>query len=203
MRGTVSVTTLRPPMVGPLFTAIVGATRRRGGTTTSAARIPCAATEAHTNTAAHVGQPLQPPVPAGLWRVAVRLPDDTVHRARGGAAASWRPQRHRGLFRGRLLVAGHLQHSLHRADRGAAQRLSAPRDARDGGDLVMRRGTGDETDQESRSADPWAAASVAPWTSPVTRASSRTTTRTPPWPSIATARRWVPVVLCLLRAGTG
>ena len=38
-----------------------------------------------------------------------------AHRARDGAAASWRPQRYRGLLRGRLLVPGHLQHSLHRA----------------------------------------------------------------------------------------
>jgi hypothetical protein len=63
---------------------------------------------------AHVGRAPQPPVPARLRRVAVRLPHDAAHRARDGAAASWRPQRHRGLFRGRLLVAGHLQHSLHR-----------------------------------------------------------------------------------------
>jgi uncharacterized glyoxalase superfamily protein PhnB len=32
-------------------------------------------------------------------RVAVQLPDDAAHRARDGAAASWRLQRHRGLFR--------------------------------------------------------------------------------------------------------
>jgi AraC-like DNA-binding protein len=95
-----------------------------------------------------------------LAYVAVQLPDDAAHRARDGAAASWRPQRHRGLLRGRLLVAGHLQQSLHRAGRRAAQRLSAHRGARDGGDPVVRRETGDQTDQESRSADPRAAASV-------------------------------------------
>jgi hypothetical protein len=77
-----------------------------------------------------------------------------------GAAASWRPQRHRGLLRGRPLVAGHLQHSLHRAGRRAAQRLSALRDARDGGDPVVRRETGDQTDQESRSAGHRAAVRV-------------------------------------------
>src|SRR5688572_2605134 len=101
---------------------------------------------------AHVGRAPQPPVPPRLRRVAVRLPDDAAHRARDGAAASWRPQRHRGLLRGRLLVAGHLQHSLHRAGRCAAQRLSAPGGARDGGDGVLRGETGDQTDQESRSA---------------------------------------------------
>ena len=76
---------------------------------------------------AHVGRAPQPPVPARLRRVAVQLPDDAAHRARDGAAASRRPQRHRGLLRGRLLVAGHLQHSLHRAGRHAAQRLPARR----------------------------------------------------------------------------
>ena len=74
---------------------------------------------------AHVGRAPQPPVPARLRRVAVQLPDDAAHRARDGAAAPRRPQRHRGLLRGRLLVAGHLQHALHRAGRRAAQRLPA------------------------------------------------------------------------------
>ena len=32
--------------------------------------------------------------------------------------------RHRGLFRGRLRIAGHLQHPLHRVGRDAAQHLS-------------------------------------------------------------------------------
>jgi hypothetical protein len=41
--------------------------------------------------------------------------------ARPGAAAPRRPQRHGELVRGRLLVAGHLQLSLHRAGRCAAQ----------------------------------------------------------------------------------
>ena len=74
---------------------------------------------------AHVGRAPQPRVPARVRRVAVLLPDDAAHRARDGAAAPRRPQRHRGLLRGRLLVAGHLQHPLHRAGRGAAQRLPA------------------------------------------------------------------------------
>jgi hypothetical protein len=49
-------------------------------------------------------------------------------------------------------VAGHLQHSLHRVGRCAAHHLPAPRGARDGGDAVVRGETGDQTDQESRSA---------------------------------------------------
>jgi AraC-like DNA-binding protein/catechol 2,3-dioxygenase-like lactoylglutathione lyase family enzyme len=57
-------------------------------------------------------------------------------------------------------VAGYLQHSLHRVGRCAAQRLSAPRGARDGGDTVVRGETGDQTDQESRSTGPRAAPSV-------------------------------------------
>src|SRR6266508_4612677 len=95
------------------------------------------------------------------------------------------PQRHRGLFRGRLGVAGQLQQSLHRAGRCAAQRLPAPRGARDGGHVVVRGETGDPTDQESRSAGHGAAPSVTAWTSPFTRASSRITIRTPPWPFTA------------------
>src|SRR5450631_2696882 len=110
---------------------------------------------------AHVGRAPQPRVPARLWRVALRLPDDATHRARDGTAASWRPQRHRGLFRGRLLVAGHLQHSFHRTGRYAAQHLPAPRGARDGGDAFVRGETGDQTGQESRSAGHGGAASMA------------------------------------------
>ena len=109
---------------------------------------------------AHVGRAPQPPVPARLRRVAVQLPDDAAHRARDGAAAPGRPQRHRGLLRGRLLVAGHLQHPLHRAGRHAAQRLPAPGGWRDGGDAAVRGETGDQTGQESRSAGHRAAASV-------------------------------------------
>src|SRR5262249_34329980 len=67
---------------------------------------------------------------------------------------------HRGLFRGRLLVAGHLQQSLHRAGRCAAQHLPAPRGAHDGGDALVRGKTGDQTDQESRSAGHRTATSV-------------------------------------------
>ena len=73
---------------------------------------------------AHVGRAPQPPVPAGLRRVAVLLPDDPAHRAGDGPASSRRPQRHRRLFRRRLLVARHVQHPLHRAGRRATQRLS-------------------------------------------------------------------------------
>ncbi len=47
---------------------------------------------------AHVGRALQPRVPPRLRRVAVRVSDDAAHRARDGAAVSWRPRRHRGLF---------------------------------------------------------------------------------------------------------
>ena len=55
---------------------------------------------------------------------------------------------------------GHVQHSLHRARRRAAQHLSAQRRARDGGDAVVRGKAGDQTDQESRSAGRRAATSM-------------------------------------------
>src|SRR3984893_18297576 len=109
----------------------------------------------------HFGRAPQPPVPAGLRRVAIQLPDDAAHRACDGAAAPWRPQRHRGLFRGRLRVAGYLQHSLHRAGRDAAEYLPAPRGGRDSGDSGLRGETGDQTDQESRSTDHKTAHSVS------------------------------------------
>ena len=64
------------------------------------------------------------------------------------------------VFRGRLLVAGHLQHPLHRAGRHAAQRLPAPGNGRCGRDSVMRGETGDQTGQEPGSASPGAAASL-------------------------------------------
>ena len=48
---------------------------------------------------------------------------------------------------------GHVQHPIHRAGRRAAQRLpAARRRGRDRGDPAVRRETGDQTDQESRSA---------------------------------------------------
>src|SRR6266540_5048589 len=65
-----------------------------------------------------------------------------------------------GYLRTRRIVAGHLQQSLHRPGRCAAQRLSAPGGARDGGDAVVRGETGDQTDQESRSAGHGAAAGL-------------------------------------------
>ena len=55
-------------------------------------------------------------------------------------------------FDGRLLVSGHLQHSFHRAGRCAAQRLSARGGGSDARDGAVRGKTGDQTDQESRSA---------------------------------------------------
>jgi len=61
-------------------------------------------------------------------------------------------RRHRRLFRGRLLVAGHVQHSFHGVGRRAAQHLPAPGLSRGGGDAAVRRKTGDQTGQESRSA---------------------------------------------------
>ncbi len=105
-----------------------------------------------------------------LRRVAVQLPDDPAHRARDGAAASWRPQRHRGLLRGRLLVAGHLQHAASPSWSGC--RPSAYRRARgrrDGGDAALRRQAGDATDQESRSAGAEPRLACPPWTSASTR----------------------------------
>jgi hypothetical protein len=64
------------------------------------------------------------------------------------------------LARGAHLSAGHLQQSLHRAGRDAAQRLSAPGGAGDGGDAAVRGEAGDQTGHESRSAGHRAAASV-------------------------------------------
>jgi len=80
---------------------------------------------------------------------------------RDGAAASWRPVRHRGVLRRWLRVVGHLQHPLHRAGRDAAEHVSGTDRRRDGGDSVVRRETGDQTDQESRSANHRAAPSVS------------------------------------------
>ena len=56
---------------------------------------------------------------------------------------------------------GHLQQPLHRAGRCVAQRLSAPGRGRDRRDAAMRREAGDETGQESRSADPRVTRSVS------------------------------------------
>jgi len=59
-----------------------------------------------------------------------------------------------------LLVTGHLQHSLYRVGRYAAQHLPAPGGTRNGGNSVVCGETGDPTDQESRSAGRRAALSV-------------------------------------------
>jgi hypothetical protein len=87
--------------------------------------------------------------------------------------------------------------------RRAAQRLSAPRGARDGGDTVVRRETGDQTDQESRSADPRAAASVTAMDITI---HANFLPHDDPDASLAFYRdrpEVVPVVLLLLRAGPG
>jgi hypothetical protein len=62
-----------------------------------------------------------------------------------------RPLDLQALARGAHLAAGHLQQSLHRAGRDAAQRLSGPGGGRDGGSAVVGGETGDQTGQESRS----------------------------------------------------
>jgi hypothetical protein len=96
------------------------------------------------------GREPQPPVLPGLRRVAVRLPDDPTHRARDRAAASWRPQPHRGLLPGRLCLAGQPQQSLHRVGRDApgAYRRQAARMLSCAAQQVTTPG------QESRSALP-------------------------------------------------
>jgi hypothetical protein len=58
------------------------------------------------------------------------------------------------LARGAQLSAGHLQQPLHRTGRDAAQHPPAPGRTGDGGDALMGGQTGDQTDQESRSAGP-------------------------------------------------
>ncbi len=78
---------------------------------------------------------------------------------------------------------------------------SEPRDARDGGDPVVRRETGDQTDQESRSAEPRAAASVAAMDITI---HARFVPHDDPDASLAFYRdrpEVVPVVPLLLRAG--
>ena len=74
------------------------------------------------------------------------------------------------LARQRLTPDGSsgVQHSLHRPGRSAAQHLPAARRARDRGDPVVRGETGDQTDQESRSAGHGAAASVTAMDMPFT-----------------------------------
>src|SRR5688572_21904165 len=109
---------------------------------------------------AHVGRAPESRVPDRLRRIALRLSDDAEHRARDGPAASRRPQRHRRLLRRRVFVAGHVQYPLHRTGRGAAQRLPARGDERDGGDAGVRGEAGDQTGQESRSAGTRAVPSV-------------------------------------------
>jgi AraC-like DNA-binding protein/catechol 2,3-dioxygenase-like lactoylglutathione lyase family enzyme len=76
------------------------------------------------------------------------------------AAYGESPYSYRDLLRGRLRVAGHLQHSLHRTGRHAAQHLPEPGRRRDGGDAGMRGQAGDQAGQESRSAGHRPAASL-------------------------------------------
>ena len=66
---------------------------------------------------------------------------------------------------------------------------------RGGGDAALRGETGDQTDQESRSARHGAAINLIAWTSPFTQVSSHTTIPTHPWPSTATpsASRYGPM----------
>ena len=72
-----------------------------------------------------VGRAPQPPVQLAYGESPYSLPDDAPDRAGDGAAASRRPQRHRGLLRRRLLVARDVLHALHRAGRGAPRAPTA------------------------------------------------------------------------------
>ncbi len=92
--------------------------------------------------------------PAATWH---DLAGDKQTR-RGASSVRWRccvvaTSASPRSVRGRLLVSGHLQQSLHRTGRYAAQHLPAPCGGRDGRDAAVRQ-TGDQTDQESRSASP-------------------------------------------------
>jgi hypothetical protein len=106
------------------------------------------------------------PVDATAGRVSSRrLRGDLPLQEHPSTAARTRPPRWTMaclsyLVASRLLVAGHLQHSVHRTGRCAAQHLAAPRGAGDGGDAVVCGEPGDQTGQESRSAGHGAAASV-------------------------------------------
>jgi Glyoxalase/Bleomycin resistance protein/Dioxygenase superfamily len=60
----------------------------------------------------------------------------------------------------RMLVEGPTAGGRREAGRCAAQHLPARQGARDGGDAAVHNETGDQTDQESRSTGPRAAASV-------------------------------------------
>ncbi len=60
----------------------------------------------------------------------------------------------------RTATAGHLQQSLHRTGRHAAQHLPAPRGTRDDADAAVRRETGHQSGQGSRSAVRGAARSM-------------------------------------------
>src|SRR5699024_1101653 len=60
--------------------------------------------------------------------------------------------RHRGVLRGRLRLAGHVQHPLHRAGRRLARRVPARGSERDAGCGTVRRQAGHQAGQESRSA---------------------------------------------------
>ena len=71
-----------------------------------------------------------------------------VRRPRRGSSCSAR----RASGRGQSTDTFQSTRSLHRVGPYAAQHLLAPRGGRDGGDAVVRGETGDQTDQESRSA---------------------------------------------------
>ncbi len=74
---------------------------------------------------AHVVGPPQPRVQACLRRAAVLLPDDPSDRAGDGPAAARRPVGDRRVLRGRVLLARHLQHPVHRARRGCRRAPTA------------------------------------------------------------------------------
>src|SRR3954467_2681902 len=108
----------------------------------------------------HVRRTPQPAIPPRLWRIPLYLPHDPAHRTRHGPPPPRRPHHHRNLLHRRLLLPRHLQHPLHRTHRRVAEHLPPPSRRRHRRDSLMRGQTGDQTDQESRSAGHRPATSV-------------------------------------------
>ncbi|GAB3262728.1 hypothetical protein GCM10027448_37090 [Nocardioides dilutus] len=100
---------------------------------------------------ARLGGAPEPGVQEGVRRVAVLLPDDPPDRAGHDPAPAWRPERHRGVLRGRLPVARDVQHPVYRAGRDVTERIPEAGDGRAGRPSVVRDQEGHQTDQESRS----------------------------------------------------
>ena len=157
-RGTISQVTSKPAAAQHLRDLARRLRRVRDRIDREYAQLPDAEALAHGAhmSAGHSGRR----VPAAYGDIAGLVSDDPAHRARMALVRRGDLSVTDVCFAVGCLSLGTFSTGFTGAGGGAAQHLPAASGGCDGGDAVVRRETGDQTGQESRSAGPGATASL-------------------------------------------